>query len=74
MADASSYIMTKLGDATAEVEAALREVGSADEAGLHRYFFVTRAGQTVVMAAGRDAPIALTLRRTGGWEQPEENV
>lgn len=64
------HVLTKLGDAGAEVERVLSRFGSAREAGLHRHFFVTRAKQTVVLAHGKDAPIAAALRAVPGWQEP----
>lgn len=65
------HVLTKPGDALAEVQTTLEACGPAASAGLHRSFYVTRADQTVVMAADAQAPIALELRRRGGWSEPE---
>ncbi|MEX2582394.1 MAG: hypothetical protein WD766_03930, partial [Gemmatimonadota bacterium] len=62
-----SHVLVKDGDASAEVDEAVRQVGSPDAAGLHRYFFVARANQTVVMADGSASPIVAHLRRSPGW-------
>ena len=55
MADGRYHVMTKSGDARAEVDAALQALagrGVAREAsGFHKYLHVTRAEQTVVMVA-----------------------
>ena len=64
------HVLIRSGDASGEVRAAVERHGSAEAAGLHRYFFVTRANQTVVMATGPDAPIVEELRASGGWETP----
>lgn len=64
------HVLIKQGDASAEVEAALVRLGSPADAGLHRYFFVSRADQTVVMAAAPDAPLAALLRAGRGWSEP----
>lgn len=64
------HVLTKDGDALAEVDQAVRSLGSAEKAGLHRHFFVTRANQTVVMAHAPDAPIATLLRERPGWKEP----
>ncbi len=66
------HVLVCDGDASAEVEALLARLGTPEEAGLHRYFFVTRANQTVVMARDADAAIVRELRVAGGWESPEE--
>jgi hypothetical protein len=65
------HVLIKVGDATREVEDAVREAGSAEAAGLHRHFFVSRADQTVVMATGDDAPIVRRLRSGRGWAEPD---
>jgi hypothetical protein len=66
----SFHVLTRQGDATHEVDFALRDLGtSPEEAGLHRYFFVTRANQTVVMARAAHVPIAHALRERG-WDEP----
>lgn len=69
---ASYHVLTCHGDALREVEDALRSIGTPEEAGLFRHFFVTRANQTVVMATGEDAPIAKALRGRAGWREPRE--
>jgi hypothetical protein len=70
MSDQDYFVLIRRGDATAEVESALRQSGlSAERAGVHRMLFVTRAHQTVVMARDARAPIvALLLER--GWTAP----
>ncbi|HEX8904294.1 MAG TPA: hypothetical protein VF771_05590 [Longimicrobiaceae bacterium] len=74
MPDAVHHVMTKRGDATAEVDDALRALAargvSRQAAGLHKVLHVTRAQQTVVMAAGRDCPLAVELRGRRGWSEP----
>lgn len=67
-------VFVKRGDALAEVDALVRELGGSPEsAGLHKILYVTRAGQTVVMVTGREAPLAQRLRERGGWEEPDES-
>lgn len=74
MGDADDFhVLTKKGNAEAEIDQTLRELGSPDHAGLHRYFFVSRANQTVVMAASGDSPIARALRSRSGWLEPGED-
>jgi hypothetical protein len=67
------HVMTKRGDALAEVDDALRALGergvSREAAGFHKSMHVTRADQTVVMVGGRDAPLAAELRGRG-WSEP----
>jgi len=64
------HVMTREGDASAEIEALLRSLGSAEHAGLHRHFYVIRANQTVVMTRGSDTPLAEALRLRPGWREP----
>jgi hypothetical protein len=68
------HVMTKSGDARAEVDgalAALAERGVAREAsGFHKYLHVTQVEQTVVMVAARDSPLAAELRGRTGWGEP----
>ncbi|HUE96058.1 MAG TPA: hypothetical protein VMN39_05335 [Longimicrobiaceae bacterium] len=67
------HILTCDGDGAREVEALIEAIGSAEKAGLHRQFFVTRANQTVVMTATADSPLALALRKRPGWQEPSED-
>lgn len=70
MSEPEYLVLIRAGDATAEVESALRGLGmSREEAGLHRLLFVTRANQTVVMARDAEAPIAALLLDRG-WAAP----
>lgn len=65
------HVLIRSGDATGEVEEVLREIGaSAEEAGLERSIFVTRANQTVVLARASEASIAQALRARPGWSEP----
>jgi len=74
MADGRYHVMTKSGDARAEVDAALQALagrGVAREAsGFHKYLHVTQVSQTVVMVAARDSPLAAELRGRTGWGEP----
>ena len=71
MAEPREYhILTKRGDAQQEIERIVARVGDSQRAGLHRYFYVSRANQTVVMTATVDAPLAQALRLAGGWAEP----
>lgn len=75
-APAEAHVFVRRGDAAADVEALLAEVrarGSTPEAeGFIRYFFVTRAEQTVVMVRDRGAPFAAALRARRGWREPAD--
>jgi hypothetical protein len=64
------HVLVRTGDASPEVESALRDLGSPARAGLHRYFYVSRANQTVVMTLAPDAPLAVRLRKVAGWSEP----
>lgn len=67
----SYHVFTRRGDARAEVDGILRELGVTPErGGLHKYLFVTKADQTVVMVSGADAPLAAALRERRGWLEP----
>ena len=61
------------GDSRAEVDRLLKELApSPHTAGFHKYFYVAKADQTVVMTLGRETPLALALRGRGGWIEPTE--
>lgn len=64
------HVLTKAGDATQEVEVAVRELGPPERSGLHRFFFVARANQTVVMTVDSESPLANLLRVRAGWMEP----
>jgi hypothetical protein len=66
------HVLTREGDGTREVEAAIAHHGSPERAGLHRYFYVSRANQTVVMTVDQDSPLAAVLRELGGWSEPRD--
>jgi hypothetical protein len=67
------HVMIKPGDAMAEVDRALealqRRGVSREEAGFHKYMFVTQAKQTVLMLTSRESPLAADLRGRG-WMEP----
>ena len=67
------HVMIKAGDAVAEVDRALealkRRGVSREEAGFHKYMFVTQAKQTVLMLTSRESPLAADLRGQG-WMEP----
>jgi hypothetical protein len=63
------HVLTREGDATPEVEAVLRGMRDG-KGGLYRYFYVTRANQTVVMTESTTSPLAEALRSRGGWREP----
>jgi hypothetical protein len=69
-----SYIFTRQGDATAEVDEIARrlrgELGSDAASGFVKFFYVTKADSTVVFLAGPDAPFAAELRARRGWMEP----
>ncbi len=70
MSAAEYHVLTTRGDMTGRVETALRELGlDAEGAGLHRFFYVTRANQTLAMVRDADCPHALRLRDLG-WSEP----
>ena len=61
------------GDARPEVDRLARSLApSPAAAGLHKCFYVARADQTVVMATGRDAPLAAALRALRELTEPVE--
>ncbi len=67
-------VFIKRGDARPEVDRLLAELkrthGSAGHAGFHKYLYVSKAGQTVVMVTGRDTPLPAALRGRVGWQEP----
>jgi hypothetical protein len=67
------HVMIKPGDAVGEVDRALQALRargvSREEAGFHKYMFVTQARQTVLMLTTRDSPLAADLRGRG-WVEP----
>ena len=65
-------VFVRPGDALAEVDALVRELGGADAAGLHRHMYVTRADQTVVMTTTPDVPLAAALRTRPSWLEPTD--
>jgi hypothetical protein len=74
MADGRYHVMTKSGDARAEVDGALDALAgrgvSRGASGFHKYLHVTQVEQTVVMVAARDCPLAAELRGRTGWGEP----
>jgi hypothetical protein len=64
------HVLTKPGDASREVEDAVRQIGSEEQAGVHRHFYVARANQTVVMTIDAASPLASRLRQERGWSEP----
>lgn len=64
------HVLTRRGDALSDIEREVSRLGSREAAGLHRYFYVSRANQTVVMATHADAPIAKALRALPAWDEP----
>ncbi|MBB4636723.1 hypothetical protein [Longimicrobium terrae] len=68
------HVMIKPGDALAEVDRALDALKargvSREDAGFHKYMFVTQAKQTVLMVTTRQAPLAAELRGRPGWSEP----
>lgn len=67
------HVLTRRGDALPDIEREVARLGSREEAGLYRYFYVSRANQTVVMATHADAPIARALRALPDWDEPVED-
>lgn len=61
------------GDRIAELDALVRELGGAKQAGLYRQMYVTRAEQTVAIVTNVDSPLAATLRAREGWLEPRES-
>ncbi|HEX6750012.1 MAG TPA: hypothetical protein VF092_22150 [Longimicrobium sp.] len=74
MAETAWHILIRSGDALAEVDDALRALAARgvprEASGYHKAMHVTRAGQTVVMVARRDSPLASELRGRPGWSEP----
>jgi hypothetical protein len=71
MGNVSDYhILIRQGDASAEIEQLLREAGPNEPTGLRRYYYVSRANQTIVMTTDANAPIARRLREREGWREP----
>jgi hypothetical protein len=74
MAETEHHILTREGDGTPDVEAALARLAARgvtrEAAGLHKHLYVTRARQTVVMVASAEAPLAAELRGLPGWQEP----
>ena len=66
------HVLIRSGDATAEIESIVSRLGSAEAAGLHRFFYVSRAGQTVVMVRHENSPLAVALRERPGWGEPSD--
>jgi hypothetical protein len=69
------HIFVKAGDATAEVEGVLRQLGAgtAVSKGLHKLLYVTRADQTVVFLHDAGAEVARALRGRPGWREPGQS-
>lgn len=65
-------VFVRHGDALAEIDALVRELGGEESAGLHRHMYVTRADQTVVMTTEVDTPLATELRGRASWLEPRE--
>ena len=63
------HVLTKDGDGTVEVAEVLRRIDDG-KGGLYRYFYVSRANQTVVMTENSSSPLAELLRSRGGWREP----
>ena len=74
MSETLYHVLTRVGDGTAEVEAALGRLEargvSREAAGYHKHFYVTRADQTVLMVTAADAALAAELRGKPGWREP----
>ena len=74
MAGDPYHVMTKSGDARAEVDGVLRALAargvSREASGFHKYLHVTQVEQTVVMLASRGCPLAAELRGRTGWGEP----
>ena len=74
MAQGESYIFTRPGDGTRDVEEigkALRaQLGSDAAAGFVKFFYVTQADSTVVFLTGPDTPFAAELRKRRVWMEP----
>lgn len=65
-------VFVRNGDALPEIASILGELGTAEEAGLHKQMYVTRADQTVVLTTHAEAPLARVLRQRPGWTEPRE--
>lgn len=68
------HVLTRTGDARAEVDRALdalkRAHGPDVDAGFHKYVYVTKADMTVVMLHSPDGLLARALRERPGWTEP----
>ncbi|HEX2188067.1 MAG TPA: hypothetical protein VHG51_04180 [Longimicrobiaceae bacterium] len=68
------HVLTRRGDARAEVDRALAglkgELGAEADTGFHKYMFVTKADMTVVMVEAAGSPLARALRGRPGWTEP----
>jgi len=67
-------VFIKRGDARAEVDQLLAELRTkyGEATGFHKFLYVTRAEQTVVMITDRSSPLAAALRGRRGWSEPGE--
>ena len=74
MSQAPYHVLTRAGDARAEVDEALRALAARgvdrEGSGFHKYLHVVQAEQTVVMVERRDSPLAADLRARPGWREP----
>jgi hypothetical protein len=70
------HIFTKAGDARAELESIVQELGPGPPhgKGLHKVLHVSRAAQTVVFVTGAATPLATALRSRAGWIEPDRRA
>lgn len=76
MAEPASYVFTRQGDGSRDVEEIAKrlraQLGSDAAAGFTKFFYVTQADSTVVILTGPDVPFAAELRGRWPWVEPAQ--